>query len=162
MKILPVNTKIYQFQKNSSNSFKGLWGRSESMAYAGDPVSNTIIVKHYYPFKDESKENIEKIVKQNSFHFEADNTYNDISVKTHTLPFSEKEYNVYMSKKVIEGSQSEPAKSIESYLKQNGLKEFLNKNRISSWKLKGLIAEAVYPKNPVKRLLYRITHYIKV
>ena len=141
MKILPVN------QNQSQQSFKGLWGKTDSSSYAGDTVSNTVIVKHYYPFKDESKEMVDKIIRENSFHFEADwteagglSTYSDTSVSVQTLPFTKKEYDAYMSQKLIDGVHKEPYTSMENYLKENGLKKYINKNKISKWKINGLIA----------------------
>ena len=163
MKILPVN------QTQSQQSFKGLWGKTDSSAYSSDTVSNTVIVKHYYPFKDEPKEAVDKIVRENSFRFEAGwleangiTTYNDTSVCVHTLPFTKNEYNAYMSQKLIEGVNREPYTSIDKYLKENGLREHLNRNKISKWKLNGLIAKAIYPKNPAKRVFYQLTHKIKL
>ena len=163
MKVFPIN-QTNQLQQN----FKGLWGKPETSAYAGDVVSNTIIVKHYFPFKDEPKEQVDRIVRENSSHFESDwaetggiSTYSDTSVRVHTLPFTESEYDAYMSQKLIQETRKEPYKSIENYLKENGLKKYLNKNKFSKWKMNGILGKAIYPKNPVKRLIYQLSHTIK-
>lgn len=163
MKILPVN------QAQSQQNFKGLWGKTESSAYAGDTVSNTVIVKRYYPFKDESKDLVDKIVRENSFHFEADwteaggiSTYSDTSVSIQTLPFTKKEYDAYMSQKLTEETYKEPYISMEKYLRENGLKKYINKKRPLKWKLNDFMTQAKHFNNSVKKIFSPLKHNTKL
>ena len=63
MQILPINMA-------GSRSFKGLWGKTE-YNYPSDSVYNVGEVRYtYYPFADETKEQIKKVEEENRYYKE--------------------------------------------------------------------------------------------
>ena len=64
MKIVPV-------QNSNNTNFKGLWGTPEKRSGGNEFCFFDQTILHYYPFKDESKESVENVVKRNSFEYTA-------------------------------------------------------------------------------------------
>lgn len=89
---------------NRTQSFNGLWGRTSNNididAVLGIP--SHYVTFYYYPFSDESVEDIQKVVKENSSAYMKDiNGQSKYIVRScnvcTTLPFSKIEYEEYSS-----------------------------------------------------------------
>ena len=130
MKLQPINrTNPAQMQNNRLN-FKGLWGK-DTYEYGEINVldSYNYTEKHYFPFHDELKESIDKIVKENTSAYENYSYYtNDcpewggVYTKTKVaverrLPFSEGEWKKYIS------DTASINKSLKSYI-ETSLRRF--------------------------------------
>lgn len=91
MKISAINN--YAYQHKSNLGFNGLLISKGLSSSNFDDYQNNI----YYPFKDESKESIEKNLKDNNYSYDYGFAYNGgYYVSTSlgkTLPFTEKEWN---------------------------------------------------------------------
>ena len=102
---------------NYQNNFKGLWG--ETIKTNGKSQSDSKLIfsnyetKIYYPFGDESIEDVNKVLRSNSTYQKltenkSDNIYikeigTDISIKER-LYFSAKQWLKYISNKLAVGS----------------------------------------------------------
>ena len=110
MRVQSVNTMNYA--QNQTQSFKGLWGKTIKQnntsyfktASAGKTRHDEErTIRYYYPFKNESKESINKAIKENSEYTEGFyNKYNQAAGSYSysreveigpELPFTEKEWN---------------------------------------------------------------------
>lgn len=108
MRISAINqNSIYSYHKLNQN-FKGLWGKSTSEHYEDSMYSDDFTTHYYYPFKDETQDEIDKVVQENEYS----NTscadprlvYNPItcsegvsvSVKK-KLPFTKSEFYAYLN-----------------------------------------------------------------
>lgn len=140
MRIAAINPTLQQGVKTN---FKGLWGKEkvdnvESSYYDGGNMcemgtNHFITTKTYYPFKNETAEDIKKIVKKNtksdSYSFD---TYGDMSTtvnetKVKVMPkldITEGEYNKYKNDDLL----SKDEHRVEDKLKLAGLKEYLIRN----------------------------------
>ena len=140
MRIMSINSAISQ---SSKANFKGLWGKENSECVSTSFYDSSqmcemgtteyVTTKTYYPFKNETTEDIAKIVRENSGIKHHKNDYdNDISdsirenrVKVMPkLNITEEEYNKYRNDDLL--SQAENI--LEDKLKLAGLKEYLNRN----------------------------------
>lgn len=108
MRISAINqNSIYSYSKLNQN-FKGLWGKSTTDHYEDSMYSDDSTTHYYYPFKDETKQEIDKVVKEN----ESSNTscadprsvYNPITCSDSSrvsvqkkLPFTRSEFYSYLS-----------------------------------------------------------------
>ncbi|MBR1776024.1 hypothetical protein IJ750_02990 [bacterium] len=116
MQIQPIN--------NFNNSFKGLWGK--------DDIIGADKLRHYYPFSNETPEQIEEIRKKYTFSRPDANlegmvlNYSDtMTVVEKKLPFTESDWIDFNVR------QAEMAKTkirlIKKTLKSFGLKHYLEK-----------------------------------
>lgn len=101
MNISAIN-QTYNMKSNQTQAFKGLWRQTTA---SNDRDKAMCIFKnkettYYHPFSDETKEEIDKVVKKNSC------AYMDESIPQYiikecrvctTLPFSKKQFNEYYS-----------------------------------------------------------------
>ena len=162
MKIVPV-------QNSNNTNFKGLWGTPEKRSGGNEFCFFDQTILHYYPFKNESEEEIDKIVKENSEEFvikrfEAGDTTGESYryVQVHEkLPFTRQEYRAYYKTYFLEGSTLEPGRTIEESLKTRGLTRYFAPNRITQKEWRNSIIEQFAPKNSIKRFFYMLRHRIK-
>jgi len=125
-------------KKISSPNFKGLWGKEEvetrdnrvwSDAYECDfGELENITVKHYYPFLDETDEDIKKVKSQEfikkteSGDSEAVTYIDSLQVYVMpTIPITAKEYNAYIARELLSKEEME----VEDKLKKAKLQMFL-------------------------------------
>ncbi len=127
MRILPVN-------KNYKNpDFRGLWGDTYHKSVKRENYSMDNIVFNYYPFQDESKDAIEKIVKENSFEytspwFETGGKAVDYSksVKLHEkLPFTKGQYQEYCRRALLPNLKTNLQEFISNALEERNLHKFI-------------------------------------
>ena len=127
MRILPIN-------KNYKNpDFRGLWGDTYHKSVRRENYSMDKIVFNYHPFQDESKEAIEKIVKENSFEytapwFETGGKAIDYSksVKLHTkLPFTKSQYQEYCNRSLMPNLKTNLQDFISNALAERNLHKFI-------------------------------------
>ena len=94
--------------EKSNTSFKGLWGTEEHGSYNDREYSHNFIRYDYYPFKDETKQEIEKIVDMNSYYnsYAAD-VYDAVTqvesanvIVMQALPFTKKDFQGYLDKTI--------------------------------------------------------------
>lgn len=164
MKVQPIDpANTSQTAKIKHPGFKGLWGKSDHYVYANDSAATTLIKHHYYPFKDEPFEQIRDITASKTMRFVSDwkeaeglCTYNDISVYIQKLPFTQNEYVNYLSKKQVQTADIAECKEIESCLRENGLKKYLNKNKKFRNQFNKLVAEELYPKSQLKQFFHKL------
>ena len=108
MKVLSINTNLQQ--KNNAG-FKGLWGKPEYIDRY-DSVYNYDVTKYpYYPFSDEKKKDIQRIVDKYSFYnedmadpkFISEPRINLTSIEVAVmaaLPFTAKEFSMYLKNRL--------------------------------------------------------------
>ena len=121
---------------NNKPVFKGLWGK-EDIALSGNIARmNKEILKHYYPFKEETKKEIEEVVKKNtekifiSWYETGGATVDSLTnVKVHqNLPFTKEEFDAY--KNSSEDDNTSPSiRLVATTLSSLGLIKYLNKNK---------------------------------
>ena len=130
MKIQPITNVAMntnqELQKVQANSFKGLWGETDVNEYEDSTFSMTNRTMHYYPFKDESKAEIDRVVKQN----EEDSTKSPDSSAIMTfinttvvsvmsaLPFTKQEFQDFMNDRL----NSLKRKVIENHIMEKNLR----------------------------------------
>ena len=76
MKILQINKGTNYVNKldnksgikKTNTSFKGLWGENDYESYSDREYSHNSTIYNYYPFKDETKQEIKSIVDANSYY----------------------------------------------------------------------------------------------
>ena len=122
---VPTNTNL-ELQRGKAQSFKGLWGETDVNEYEDSTLSMTTRTMHYYPFKDETKSEIDRVVKQN----ESDGTKSPDSAAVMTfinttvvsvmaaLPFTKREFQDFMSN----GLNSLKRKVIENHIIEKNLR----------------------------------------
>lgn len=140
MRIMSIG---FSARQNVPANFKGLWGKenvkvisesqydSSQMCYYG--TDESVVTKEYFPFKDETDEEIRKVVEENEKpgYWKSDYAY-DISdsitrKKVEVMPkldISEDEYNRYRNDDLL----SKDENSVEDKLKLAGLKKYLLRN----------------------------------
>jgi hypothetical protein len=135
MKILPIysigNSNYHTpIHKNTSNSFKGLWGIESNILDIDDNcVGTETTQKFYYPFVDETSQEIERVSKECTRLY-TDTMGGQVSIPVteecsvmSTLPFSEAEWKVYQHNKF---SLSKTARNyIEESLKRFNLRHLM-------------------------------------
>ena len=107
MKVLPINTNL----QNRNMGFKGLWGKPEYINNY-DSVYNYDIKKcPYYPFSNETEQDIKRIVDKYSYYHEdmadpkvvSEPKINlaaiEIAVMS-ALPFTAKEFSLYLQNRL--------------------------------------------------------------
>ena len=133
MKIYPINANQQQF--------RGLWGaetqrQNETHNYSQGlecevGTDHVIIEKDYYPFKDETPEDIEKNIKDfNKTERSAGGICDAVeyirervvNIKE-TIPLTAKKYQEYIERKLLSRSEMR----VEDKLKRAGLQKFLRK-----------------------------------
>ena len=121
---------------NNQNSFKGLWGETvktnEQRKLDKKIIFADYETKHYYPFGDESIEDVNKVLKENSTYkrtikSELDSisitqTGTDVSVKQ-SLLFSAKQWIKYLNNKL--SLSNVECKLIEQNLRKLHLEKYL-------------------------------------
>lgn len=129
--------KVSAININQGQNFKGIWGgRSEEFG-GNDTFSYSYVTYHYYPFADDTPEQIEEAYKKypnTSFNlpwYETGGATFDSSESVYVhpkLPFTSKEYNEYKAsnEKPIE-EWSDAAKNVSTIFTSLGLIRFLNK-----------------------------------
>ena len=117
------------FAINPSQSFKGLWGGKYEFHHADDSIYCSETIYHYFPFKDESKDQIEFAKKKYESHYnaawyEAGGT----SISDHTfvyehdrLPFTAEEFKQYREIEEPKDSWPESIKLVSTALTTLGL-----------------------------------------
>jgi hypothetical protein len=115
MNILPINNV-------NSQSFKGLWGTTTTKQSSKSGNNVTEIKYQYYPFYDESLEQIQKITETNTSHKESVKdsvlSITDVVVTVMSaLPFTSKEFTKYTMNRLPITKQ----KVIEKHLIGKGL-----------------------------------------
>lgn len=129
MHILPINKTVTE----KKPAFRGLWGNTQTRSVRKENYSMDNIILHYYPFKDESKESVENVVKRNSFEytaswFETGGKAVDYSksVKVHyKLPFTRREYLAYKAAALAQNTISGTEKFVYEILKSRKLNKYL-------------------------------------
>ncbi len=109
MKVLQVN-KVFSGSNKIANqekqlNFKGLWGDTEYDSYSSRECEDSYTMHHYYPFKNESKKEIDAIVERHSFYetyaanvYDAVTQTTSVSVIVHeALPFTAKDFTDYLN-----------------------------------------------------------------
>ena len=125
MKILPVNACNYQKQ---STNFQGLWGKTEYNNFTESEQYINETKYKYYPFLDETKEQIKKVVNENSYYKEDtqgeglvgspwSNITSSVVTVMAALPFTSKEFLNYTLTKLPITKQ----RLVERYLVDKGL-----------------------------------------
>ena len=122
---VPINTR-QELQRGQAQSFKGLWGETDVEEYEDSTFSMTNYTMRYYPFKDESKAEIDKVVKEH----ESDSTKSPDSAAVMTfvnttavsvmaaLPFTKQEFKDFMNNSLT----SLKRKVIENHIMEKNLK----------------------------------------
>ena len=122
---------------NNAQNFKGLWGVPQKLAVTNEFTSVTYITKTYYPFKDESKESVDAVVRanQSSYHenwYQTGEMYvdekTDVDVKK-PLSFTEKEFLNYEKSGLGATKPEEIRNPVEKELVNRGLYQHLNKSQ---------------------------------
>lgn len=103
---LPNNLYRNNNGKALGTNFKGLWGEDEIETYSDSTFDVETTRRYYYPFKDESKSDIEKVVEETSY----DDVYTNSAASdpiTHcnslvvavmsALPFTSKDFREYLN-----------------------------------------------------------------
>ncbi|MCD7879338.1 MAG: hypothetical protein LUG16_05330 [Candidatus Gastranaerophilales bacterium] len=69
MKISPINETLHSKYNKAAAGFNGLWGRTKTATDIDEGLGGTRVrqISYYYPYYDESEENIEKVVENNSY-----------------------------------------------------------------------------------------------
>lgn len=129
MKIFAINNSNPESKTVSqTQSFRGLWGKTQNKFSEGYWGTDTNIVHEYYPFKDETKESIEKLVKEKSFYNSTKSNLVaepmehivQISVKVmKALPFTAEDFKAFLANKVSELKKN----VIESHIIEKNLKQ---------------------------------------
>ncbi len=119
---------------NNSQSFKGLWGK---VSETGDVSAHNCIrfvTKDYYPFKDETPEEISNVERFNKKHYEAQwfetggiNVREDVSVETkRPLNFTKNEFEKYKLSNTGTKTPEAITHPVEKELVAKGLLNYLN------------------------------------
>lgn len=135
MKITGINVANYAATKQNV-AHKGLWGKENSeqvewSTYDGGMMCNMgtdrfVTTKYYYPFLNETKDEIEDVrVKNTHIPPKTNDFYNAIhetrvEIKQ-TIPVTEKKYNEYISRELLSKEEME----VEDKLKLAKLQIFL-------------------------------------
>lgn len=107
MRISSIGCNSSYFSPKSNTNFKGLWGKSISENYEDSMYSYDSTRHYYYPFKDETKHEIDEVVQKYSYSntSRADSRHvydpitcsEDISVSVQEkLPFTRSEFYAYL------------------------------------------------------------------
>ena len=114
MRITSISNN-YQTRSNNNvakqnPTFKGLWGKSVNNYYSDSCYESDDTILYYYPFKDESKKEIDEVVKENTSSWESPASdkpkwvYEPLSQSSSTtvqvcnkLPFTKAEFEKYRS-----------------------------------------------------------------
>lgn len=122
MQVSPV-----KFSQNQN--FKGLWGQEQTSSNYGPDSGSEVINKFYYPFKDETSNEIKSIknkyTKQSSY-FDEQGYYTEHITNCHVedkLGFTKREWEQYSKNK--KGLKPIVKDFIESSLKMFDLKHYL-------------------------------------
>jgi hypothetical protein len=110
MKVLPIisNYPTNRYSHVKAQNFKGLWGPKSESVYEDSMYDIRTVTKPYYPFKDESKDDIDWMVQ---FHSSCENssadsykipdpvefTRSEVVSVCERLPFTEQEFKAYIS-----------------------------------------------------------------
>ena len=107
MKITPI--KSFNSNLTQMNSFKGLWGK-ESHEYVDDYYEMSDYYDYeYYPFADETQEDIEKVKKNHQYYKSEvsklvaepiNHVYSIVVTVMSALPFTSKDFNDYLNNKI--------------------------------------------------------------
>lgn len=137
MKIFSINPALNYGTK--SPSFKGLWGdtKQEELEYqhydGGQDIyvgcDHTRITKDYYPFSDETDEQIAKVIKDFKSTEKRSSEYDGLasSYEEHAvnvvkrIPVTEQTYQNYIERKLLSRAEMR----VEDKLKLAGLQRFL-------------------------------------
>ncbi len=125
MKITPIN---------NAQNFKGLWGQSKESLSGADDIWLYEKTKFYHPFKDETKEDIEKVKKRNRFtscelwpDYDYSFVNNVVKVEAEEpLNFKKQEFQNYKKSKIGAMVPEEVSNPIEKELVKFGLYKYLN------------------------------------
>lgn len=125
MRITPIN---------NTQSFKGLWGQSKEAISGADDVWLHEKTKFYYPFKDETKEEIKKVKIAHRFtncelwpDYGHSFVNNVVKVEAEEpLNFTKQEFQNYKKSKIGAMVPEEVSNPIEKELVKLGLYKYLN------------------------------------
>ena len=128
MKILPINSISNHYSKANNANFKGLWGKTINNDHMESEYNISEKIYEYYPFRDETKEQIEKVKTENGRYKEdlpgkglvQDPWPNIDSVVISVmaaLPFTSKEFLQYTTNRLPITKQ----KMIEKHIINKGL-----------------------------------------
>ena len=130
MKIQPIcvcgSANCSTVISNKNTAFKGLWGDKSYNYDSGREYSSETTYLNYYPFVNETKKEIDEIVKKHTeYDHESSNAtidpitiYNATIVKVMAaLPFTAKEFQAYLNDTL----SAEKSKIIEKYILEKKL-----------------------------------------
>lgn len=127
--------KVSPIAQQQNQTFKGLWGNSTEERYMLDSsyyIYEHRTVKDYHPFLDESKKEIENVVRQKEFFNGGlvdmvDATSCQVRV-LETLNFTKKEWEKYLAGKLkgaLDINKRLTAEMIENNLKKLNLTKYI-------------------------------------
>lgn len=119
---------------DNTPNFTGLWGKQKESLIDRNQVWLLNRTKTYYPFKEETKEEIDKIKKANSYNltfawpeYGFDFVYDQTLVRDESpLTFSQKEFNAYKATRIGAKTPEELSNPLEKELVKLGLYKYLN------------------------------------
>ena len=130
MKISPISNSLYikNSQPTQNQTFRGLWGKEEFDVYDTLEFHSEDTTLNYYPFKDETPEEIRAVEnKYRSIEHHSPTaggisspvtTAGGTSVRVHkAIPFTKKEFSQYLDKTLTTVKRY----SFEKYMKQHSL-----------------------------------------
>ena len=130
MKISPIMNSLYvkNSQPTQQQNVKGLWGEYEFDIFDTSEYHFEDTREHYYPFKDETKQEIQSVVdKYSSSGYDTPTPQNipspvttgrSTTVWVHdAIPFTKKEFAQYLDKSLSAVRRF----SFENYMKKNNL-----------------------------------------
>jgi hypothetical protein len=113
MKVLPIisNYPTNRYSHSKAQNFKGLWGPQSESVYEDSMYDIRTITKPYYPFKDETKDDIDWMVKYYSrcevssadsykIPDPVEFTRSEVVSVCEKLPFTSQDFDDFISNKI--------------------------------------------------------------
>ena len=125
-----IGQKSIKKESLALTSFKGLWREPEVLEHFGDKFYSLIVMYSYYPFKDETPEEIEEVRKKHDYFYESKSK--DVSIEDPNyrhdvyehkvldmgaLPFTREDFIAYISDRLPEN-------------KKNLIKKYISKEKL--------------------------------
>ncbi len=133
MRISAINQNRFSSYSKFNQNFKGLWGKSLSDHYEDSMYSSDSTVHYYYPFKDESQNEIDKVVNEKEYNntscadprtvYDPITCSESVSVSVQKkLPFTKNEFYAYLDNP----KSTTKRHIIESEIMKNDLEEHIH------------------------------------